>query len=181
MSLHQLSGRIRWRIWAGGRGWIWRIRAAVGIGRSRSCRCWSTDVVRAEGGTRQNDRLLPSFKQTPAFYSIYDAPPPFFFFFFSPVSIRRTGDEKPRAPILSSLSNYFRYNRFFLSIYCTFSSSISFVVIDNLARRDENYGFIYSLKGIDYWQTWERADQFARSRMVRSKITRSESNTIRGR
>lgn len=73
-----------------------------------------------------------------------------FFFFFSPVSIRRTGDEKPRAPILSSLSNYFRYNRFFLSIYCIFSSRISFVVIDNLARRDENYGFIYSLKGIDY-------------------------------
>lgn len=94
MSLHQLSGRIRWRIWAGGRGWIWRIRAAVGIGRSRSCRCWSTDVVRLEG--EGNDRLLPSFKQTPAFYSIYDAPSflsLFFFFKFSPAEERGTRNE----------------------------------------------------------------------------------------
>lgn len=101
MSLHQLSGRIRWRIWAGGRGWIWRIRAAVGIGRSRSCRCWSTDVVRLEG--EGNDRLLPSFKQTPAFYSIYDAPSFLsLFFFFSSFHPQKSGGRETKRPILSS-------------------------------------------------------------------------------
>lgn len=149
MSLHQLSGRIRWRIWAGGRGWIWRIRAAVGIGRSRSCRCWSTDVVRAEGGTRQNDRLLPSFKQTPAFYSIYDAPPPFFFFFFHqfPSEERETRNHERQFFLLFRIIFVTTVSFFLFIVY----SRISFVVIDNLARRDENYGFIYSLKGIDYW------------------------------
>lgn len=116
MSLHQLSGRIRWRIWAGGRGWIWRIRAAVGIGRSRSCRCWSTDVVRLEG--EGNDRLLPSFKQTPAFYSIYDAPSFLSLFFFSSFHPQKSGGRETKR-ILSSLFVLFSLQPF-LSLYLFF-------------------------------------------------------------
>lgn len=116
MSLHQLSGRIRWRIWAGGRGWIWRIRAAVGIGRSRSCRCWSTDVVRLEG--EGNDRLLPSFKQTPAFYSIYDAPSFLSLFFSSSFHPQKSGGRETKR-ILSSLFVLFSLQPF-LSLYLFF-------------------------------------------------------------
>ena len=124
MSLHQLSGRIRWRIWARGRGWIWRIRAAVGIGRSRSCRCWSTDVVRLEG--EGNDRLLPSFKQTPAFYSIYDAPSFLSLFFFSSFHPQKSGGRETKR-ILSSLFVLFSLQPFrFLSLYL-----FSFRDIDN--------------------------------------------------
>ena len=52
-------------------------------------------MVRLEG--EGNDRLLPSFKQTPAFYSIYDAPSflslSFFFTKFPPAEERGTRNE----------------------------------------------------------------------------------------